>query len=155
MGVRFNNLAVKNAIVVVFFLMCVTPVKVMSMGSQNTKNPAIALHCPQDVPQSEALCEALTKALVEALPTRRITAPDPSAMSGTSPDNLEVTLRLDDVSSTRISGHLEWRNGVSDDLLSGPRVNLDVMDATLSPAFYAQFSAGLIGATPQLLADLK
>lgn len=124
----------------------------MAMGSQDTRQ-VIALHCPQEVPNPEALCQAMIASLSEASPASDIRALEKTGTFQAKSGDIEVTLHLESVSEINIGGYLEWRAGTSGDIQRGPRVDLDVMDAEIKPASYAQFTNGLIRATPKLLSN--
>lgn len=111
----------------------------------------VTIDCPTEAPEPEVLCQKLAEALVAAAPKHDIRVLGPGDTLQPKSGSITLTLRIDAVSEHRIGGHLEWHDG--ENLHSGPRVDLDVMDTTISPMFYNQFVTDLIRATPQLLAD--
>lgn len=134
------------------FVLLTVSSKGMTMGNQKVRQ-VIVLNCPSNVPQPEILCNEMTQSLSDASPSSVIRQLEPGEEFQARPGDLEVTLRLDNVSQYNIGGHLEWRAGASEKMQSGPRVDIDVMDTVIKPAFYAQFTAGLIRATPQMLSN--
>lgn len=126
--------------------------EVSAMSAQKER-PVIALRCPPEAPEPQALCRAMFQALAQAAPGAAIRTLAPSESFSPRAGDLDVSLRLDDVLPNRVTGHLEWRRGQDGDLQRGPDVNLEVMDTTVSPQFYAQFADGMVRATPTLLSE--
>lgn len=153
MGFRFKNHLIRGILSILgLFFLLMNSSEGVAMGTQNAR-PVIVLDCPQEAPQPRILCQAMFQALSEASPASDIRSLDAGETFQARSGDLEVALRLDGVPKNEISGHLEWRSGPSDDMHIGPRVDLDVMDATYSSELYTNFANRLIGATPKMLSD--
>lgn len=114
----------------------------------------IALHCPQDVTQPDALCQSMVKALTRRSPTsdvQRLTGDEELQLGA---GDLRVAVHVDGMTETTLSAHLEWRVGDNDRVTTGPQIEFTVMDTTLRPALFDQFADGLLAASPALLERL-
>ncbi|CUH51533.1 hypothetical protein [Shimia marina] len=112
--------------------------------------PVIVVSCP-DVPgHGDHLCPALIASLTQAAPEHVVqeTANDDT----TRPEDLHVTLVMRDATDYRLIGTLEWRTQQQPPS-SGPEVELTVMDSTIRPGMYRQFTDELIKANAKFVAN--
>lgn len=137
---------------VMFNLIWANPMEGAAMGDQKAR-PVIVLACPQEVPEPQVLCQQMVQALSQAIPGVLVRRLQPEEEFQPRPEDLAVVLRLDALSEDHMGGHLEWRRGETAAPQHGPRVDIDVMDSTLSASFYARFVDGLVRVTPQIFAQ--
>lgn len=139
--------------VVTFFLVSVFGVGVMLMTgmsqgasamSGQQSRPVVTVFCPADMPDADALCQAMIRSLGQVVPERVVRRGDVPKLQS---DDLAVVLHVDDRRDAHLSGYLEWQDG-SGARGTGPVVQLDVMDSGLRPAMFNQFTDGLLKAGP-------
>ena len=114
----------------------------------------IALQCPKDVKQHEELCQSVAGMLKGRSPTSVVRTVQDDEELALQAGDMHVVLRVDEMTESSISAHLEWQVGDSDIVQIGPQIEFTVIDTTLRPALFDQFAKGLAAATPELLETL-
>ncbi len=123
------------------------------MAKQGSPN-LIALQCPEDAAQHDALCRSMAEALTRRSPSSHIQTLQAGETLELRADDLLVALRVDDFTDSMITAHLEWQLGQTGELSAGPQIEFRVMDVELRPTLLNSFADGLLSANPELLETL-
>lgn len=134
-------------------LTAATPGTGVAMESQRSLS-VIALQCPQDVKQPDALCQSMLDTLARRSPASVVRTVQDGEELELRPGDLRVALHVDDMTDTTMTAHLEWQVGETDAVRTGPQIEFTVMDTTLRPALFDQFADGLVTANPDFLETL-
>ena len=125
----------------------------VGMTKERSRN-VIALHCPKDVKQPDAICQSMTDALLRRVPTSDVQHLTDGEELELRAGDLWVAMHVDGMTERTLTAHLEWQVGDSGEVTVGPQIEFAVMDTTLRPALLDQFADGLLAANPGLLERL-
>lgn len=99
----------------------------------------ILLACPTDVPDSDALCQALIIALQRRAPDHDISRSHRAPNKG----ELVVTLHISSHNKTALIGFLSWKTSASD-RKKGPPITLGTSDTNITARKFPSFANGLV-----------
>jgi len=115
------------------------------------ERPVVLVMCPVAPDHDDDLCQALAQALREqALAGVIVRQVGSETLPPLRPGDVAVSLMIEERDARGISGHLEWHAGPDGADATSPQVRLDVMDTTLSPAMYLNFTRSLVQVATEL-----
>ena len=99
----------------------------------------ILLACPTDIPDSDALCQALLTALQQRAPGQAIQRSRSTPAAG----ELAITLNISRSDKVALEGVLSWKTSTAAPK-KGPPVTLGTNDTNISARMFSGFAAGLV-----------
>lgn len=99
----------------------------------------ILLACPTDIPDSDALCQAMISALQQRAPNQPIQRSRSTPKAG----ELAITLHISRSDRIALEGFLTWQTKTSGQK-KGPPLTLGADDTSIAPHMFANFVSGLI-----------
>ena len=99
----------------------------------------ILLACPTDVPDSDALCQALITALQQRAPKQPIQRSRSTPAAG----ELAITLHISRSDKFALEGFLTWQTKTGSQK-KGPPVTLGADDTSIAPHMFPSFASGLL-----------
>lgn len=99
----------------------------------------ILLACPTDIPDNDALCQAMVNALQQQAPNQPVQRSRRAPKAG----ELAITLHISRSDKVALIGFLTWQTKTSGQK-KGPPLTLGADDTSIAPHMFPSFSSGLI-----------
>lgn len=124
--------------------MSTVPPKRPAPPAVETPGPAqsfsrILLACPTDIPDSDALCQALISALQQRAPGQAIQRSRSTPAAG----ELAITLHISRSDKVALEGFLTWQTSTGGQK-KGPPITLGADDISIAPHMFPSFTSGLL-----------